>query len=75
MTQGEIRSAFPTSMLVDPTVQETRSFHSSKSIDGKDRQGTRGFLFKKNEKLNENWIIQVLFKKNLNLSTYKNGSL
>jgi hypothetical protein len=50
-------------MLVDPTVQETRSFHSSKSIDGKDRQGTRGFLFKKNEKLNENWIIQVLFKR------------
>lgn len=44
MTQGEIRSAFPTSMLVDPTVHETRSFHNSKSIEGKDRQGTRGFL-------------------------------
>lgn len=44
ITQGEMRSAFPTSMLVDPTVHETRSFHSSKSIDGKDRQGTRGFL-------------------------------
>ena len=44
MTQGEMRSAFPTSMLVDPTVHETRSFQSSKSMDGRERHGTRGFL-------------------------------
>jgi len=44
MTQGDIRSADPTWIVVCPTVQDRRSFHSSKSREGTLLHGTLGFL-------------------------------
>jgi hypothetical protein len=44
ITQGDIRSADPTLIVVRPTVQDRRSFHTSKSRKGILLHETLGFL-------------------------------